>query len=73
VVQPFALAVIENVVICGALLILVNVPEMLGPAPLAGIPVRLTLLSLVQLKVVPAIPLGLVIVIVLIDVPEQTV
>ena len=71
--HPFALAVIVNVVTCGVLVILVNMPEMLAPAPIAAMPVRLTLLSLVQLNVVPATKLGLVILIVVIGVPEQTV
>ena len=71
--QPFALAVIVNVVTCGVLVILVRIPEILAPPPLAAIPIRLALLSLVQVNVVPATPLGLVILIVLMAVPEHTV
>ncbi len=51
----------------------VNVPVMDDPVPLAGIPVRLVVLFLVHEKVVPATPLGLVMSICVIAVPEQTV
>jgi hypothetical protein len=55
------------------LVVLVNVPEIGDPAPLAAIPVRLAVLSLVQLNVVPATPFGLVMRMFVIAVPEQTV
>lgn len=50
--QLFAVGVIVNVTVTGALVVLVSVPEM-SPAPLAAIPVTVPVLSLVQLKVVP--------------------
>ena len=62
-----------NVVICAILVVLVRVPEIGDPVPLAAIPVRLMLLSLVQLKVVPATAFGLVITILAIGDPEQIV
>ena len=52
---------------------LVKVPLIVDPEPFAAIPVRLVVLSLVQLKVVPAMLLGLVIVIFPIAEPEQRV
>jgi hypothetical protein len=51
--QPLAVGVIVKVTNTGALVVLFNNPEMLLPLPLAGIPVTKTVLSLVQLKVVP--------------------
>ena len=51
----------------------VNVPEILAPTPFAAIPVRFTVLVLVQMKVVPTILFGFVILIEVIAVPEQTV
>ena len=71
--QPFAVAVTVNAVICVKLVLLVNEPEILAPDPLAGIPVRFTLLSLVQVKVVPGMPFVFEILIVLIAAPEQIV
>ena len=71
--HPFALAVIVKTVVCAVNVILVNVPGIDDPLPLAAIPVRLTVLFLVQLKVVPGTLFGFVIVIVLIGEPEQTV
>jgi hypothetical protein len=50
----------------------VNVPEILVPAPLAAMPVRLVVLVLVHVNVVPATPFGLVMLIGVIAVPEQT-
>ena len=50
--QPLAVGVIVNVTVTGALVVLVNEPLIL-PAPLAAIPVTETVLSLVQLNVVP--------------------
>src|SRR5665213_1131398 len=70
--QPLAIAVIVKMVDCKILVELVNVPVILAPLPFAAIPVRITVLSLTQLKVVPAIPFVLVIVIVVIGTPEQT-
>jgi hypothetical protein len=51
-VQPLAVGVIVNVTVTGAAVVLVNVP-LISPLPLAAIPVTATVLSLVQLKVVP--------------------
>ena len=51
--QPLAVGVIVNVTSIGALVVLVSVPLIL-PVPLAGIPSTVTVLFLVQLKVVPA-------------------
>jgi hypothetical protein len=65
--------VIVNVVVCCVVVVLVNVPEMGDPVPLEATPVRLTVLSLVQLYVVPGTLLGFVITILVIAVPEQTV
>ena len=66
-------AVMVNIVTCWVLVVLVSVPEMGDPVPLAAIPVRLVVLSLVQLNVVPATAFGLVITILEIAVPEHTV
>ena len=57
--HPFAVAVIVNVVVCGVLVVLVKVPVIVGPAPLEAIPERFTVLSLVQVNVVPATLFGL--------------
>ena len=73
-VHPFALAVMVKIVVCCVNRTgIVNVPVMVDPLPLAGIPVRFTVLFLVQLKVVPGTLFGFVRVIVLIGIPEQTV
>jgi hypothetical protein len=53
--------------------LLVNMPEMEVPVPLAAIPVRLVVLVLVQLNVVPARLFGLVISIWVMAVPVQMV
>ena len=66
-------ATMVNVVTCCAPVVLVSVPDMGDPVPLAAIPVRLVVLSLVQLNVVPATLFGLVITIFEIAVAEQTV
>ena len=66
-------AVMVNVVTCCVLVVLMSVPEMGDPVPAAAMPVRLAVLSLVQLKVVPATLLGLVITIFVIADPEQIV
>ena len=50
--QPLAVGVMVKVTVTGALVVLVNMPLIL-PAPLAAIPVTVTVLFLVQLKVVP--------------------
>lgn len=48
--QPSSeVATSENVVVCAVLVVLVNVPEIGEPLPLAGIPVKLAVLFLVQL------------------------
>ena len=68
--QPLAVGVIVNVTVTAALVVLVSVPEIF-PAPLAAIPVTATVLSLVQLYVVPlTLPLRTI---VCIAVPEQLV
>ena len=54
-------------------MLLSNVPGIEVPVPLAAIPVRLVVLSLVQLNVVPATSFGLEISIWVIAVPEQIV
>jgi hypothetical protein len=69
--QPFAVGVIVKVTVTGALDVLVKVPLIL-PEPLAAIPVTDTVLSLVQLYVVPATVLPLR-TIVVIAIPEHTV
>ena len=68
--HPLAVGVIVNTTVCGTLVVLISVPDIL-PLPLAGIPVTFTVLVLVQLKVVPAT--GPVITTGVIGVPEQTV
>ena len=50
-----------------------SVPEMGDPVPLAAMPVRFVVLSLVQLNVVPDTIFGLVITIFVIAEPEQIV
>lgn len=45
--QPFALGLMVNVTVTGALVVLVNEPR-ISPLPLAAIPVTLALLSLVH-------------------------
>ena len=66
-------AVMVKVVGCAVLVVLVKVPEIGEPIPLAAIPVRSVILSLVQLNVVPVTLFGLDITIFAIAVPEQTV
>ena len=51
--QPLAVGVMVKVTVTGAAVVLFNVPLIL-PAPLAGIPVTVTVLSLTQLNTVPA-------------------
>ena len=68
--QALAVGVIVKVTVTGAVVVLVSVPDML-PDPLAAIPVTATVLSLVQLYVVPAtLPLSTI---VWIAVPEHDV
>jgi len=68
--QPLANGVIVNVTVTGADVVLVSVP-MIFPVPLTAIPVTVTVLFLVQLKVVPPrVPLNTIGVI---EVPEQIV
>jgi hypothetical protein len=52
--HPFAVGVIVNVTVIGALVVFVKAP-LISPAPLAAIPVTETTLSLVQLNVVPEV------------------
>ena len=58
-----ATAEIVNVVVCEVGWVFVNVPVMVDPEPLFGIPVTFAVLFLVQVKVVPATLLGFVILI----------
>ena len=51
--QPLAVGVMVKVTVIGALVVLVKVPLIGLPEPLAGIPVTVASLSLVQAKVVP--------------------
>ena len=51
--HPFAIGVIVNDTVTGKLVRLVSIPLIL-PVPLAAMPVTVTILSLVQLKIVPA-------------------
>ena len=68
--QLFAVGVIVKVTVTGEVVVLVSVPEIL-PLPFAAIPVTATVLSLVQLYVVPlTLPLRTI---VCIAVPEQLV
>ena len=53
-VQPLADGVMVKVTVIGALVALVSVPLIGDPDPLAGIPVAVATLSLVQVYVVPA-------------------
>ena len=69
-VQPLAVGVIVNVTVTLEVVAFVKVP-LISALPLAAMPVTVTVLSLVQLKVVPAtFPLNTIVVI---AVPEQTV
>jgi hypothetical protein len=68
--QPLAVGVIVKVTNTGNKVVLVSMPLM-SPDPLAAMPVAATVLSLVQVYVVPAT--ALVNTIVVIAVPEQTV
>jgi hypothetical protein len=61
-----------NVVVCGELEVLVNVPVIGDPSPLRAIPLRLVLTVLVQLYRVPSTLFEFEIMISLIDKPEQT-
>lgn len=66
-------AVTVKVVVCCTLVMLVKVPVILVAVPLFAMPVRLVVLSLTQLNVVPATAFGLVIVMPLMAMAEQTV
>ena len=66
-------AVMLKAVVCAVLVVLVNVPEIADPVPLAAMPVRSVVLSLVQVNVVPDTLLGLVMTIFEMGVAEQTV
>ena len=69
-VHPLAVGVMVNVTVTGAKVVLVSVPLIL-PLPLAGMPVTVAVLFLVQLNVAP--PAVLVNTIVVIGAAEQTV
>ena len=68
-----AVAVIVNVVVTGAFVLFVNVPDIAEPLPLLAIPERPPGVVLVQLRLVPATLFGLVMSIWVIGLPEQTV
>lgn len=70
--QPEAVPVRVNVVVCEILVVLTSVPVMLLPLPDAGIPVRLAVLSRVQVKFVPETPFNVPKLIVANAVPEHT-
>ena len=65
------MAVIVNIVVCCVLVLLVNAPEIGVPVPLAAMPVRFVVLSLVQLKIVPDTLLGFEIAMLAIAAPEH--
>lgn len=71
-VHPLALAVMVKVVLCAVFVVFVSVPAIEEPVPDVS-PVKVPVLSLVQLYVVPVTPLGFEIEILLMAVPEQTV
>ncbi|MNQ59303.1 hypothetical protein D3C85_735360 [compost metagenome] len=65
--HPFAVGVIVKVTVIGAFVVLVKLPLMF-PLPLAPIPVTVPVLSLVQLKIVPAtLPERIMVVTVLVE------
>ena len=66
-------AEIVNVVVCCEFWLLVNVPVIVEPVPLAAIPVRLLVFVRVQLNVVPGTLFGLLIAIDVMEVPEHVV
>jgi uncharacterized membrane protein len=68
--QPFALALIVNNVLAGLPLLLISVPVIGVPDPLAAIPVTTVVLFLVQVNVVPATVFGFVTLIEM-EEPEQ--
>jgi len=68
-----AVALMVNVVVCADAVVLFSVPLIDAPLPLTAIPVRFTVLFLVQLNVVPATAFGFVISICEIAAPEQMV
>ena len=69
-IQLPAVAVMVKVVVCWVEVLLISVPVIL-PVPLAPMPVRSVVLSLVQLKTVPGTLLGLVITMFVIADPEH--
>ena len=71
--QPVAVDVIVNTVTCCVLVLLISVPLIGDPVPLAAMPVRFTVLSLVQLNVVVATAFGFEITIDERAIPEHTV
>jgi hypothetical protein len=72
-VQLPADAAMVNIVVCGVVVLFVKIPEIEGPVPLTGIPVRLVVLVLDQLNVAPATLFGFEISIWLMAAPEQIV
>jgi hypothetical protein len=71
--QPAAVAAMLNVVLCEVVVLLVKVPEIGDPEPVAPIPLRLVVLLLFQVNVVPEILLGFEMTIFVIDTPEHIV
>ena len=71
--HPLAAAIIVKVVVCGVLVPLFKIPAIFAPIPTEESPVMVAVLFLVQVNIVPATLFGLVLLIGLIAVPEQTV
>jgi hypothetical protein len=71
--QEPVVAVTVNVAVCCTLVVLASVPLIEEPVPPEAMPVRLLLLLRVQVKVVPGTLLGLVMLMVLMARPEQSV
>jgi hypothetical protein len=63
--QPFAVGVMVKETVMGALVKLINAP-LISPEPLAAIPVTVTVLFLVQLKVTPVVVLESTIVVIVV-------
>ena len=66
-------AVIVKIVVCAIFVVLVKLPVIVLPDPLAAMPVRFDVLSLTHENVVPLTPFGFVMLIVVIGLAEQRV
>lgn len=71
--QVPAVATMVNTDCCWVFVTLVNTPEIVVPVPEAAMPVKLVVLVLVHEKVVPETAFGLLITILVIPTPEQTI